>query len=165
MRIALIGLNELGLSYANIISYYHEIVCFDKSFTDIENEKVRIRHGHKVDLTIAETIEDAVKAQELILVFDVDLLDILNEIVTSEQIVILTSLIENVMDVASQISNCRFVYNPCVTQEKIVLAFEKANWNDGETMADIITIRNFYAPMMKEKPKYHMCTFDTANDL
>lgn len=159
MRACMIGLGQLGLPIAETMAKFHEVIGFD-CVPPIQ-----------AYLPLASSLSETIKARELIFISvpNVELLSKLNDIVTPDQIIVLVSIVDNVEALASTISNCRFIYNPHFTvenmlsPEKIILATEKDYTIDGETMADIITIKSFYNPMMQNRPKCIMCSFTEAN--
>lgn len=164
----MIGLGKLGLPVAEVMAMYHDVVGFDIN-------------PRTATLPIAATLEEAIQARELIFVAietPYDILDELNKIVTPDQIVVLISCCLKVREeFRPHITNCRLLYNPYLVhldgdiQEEmlsppmIIIGTDTGDLSDGDTLADVITIKGFYNSMMKNKPPCFVKTWETAEEL
>jgi UDPglucose 6-dehydrogenase len=186
LTVGFVGLGKLGLACAEVMSQ-----CYDVSGYDIyprSSDKIKILDsladtvsGKDIIFIAVQTPHDPVydgsqpithlpnKDFDYTIVKQV-LADI-NQYVNENQLVVLISTVlpgTTRRDLRACITNARFIYNPyliamgsvewdMVNPEMVILGTE-----DGDVTTDAALMRDFYAPLMQNNPRYAVGTWDEA---
>jgi UDPglucose 6-dehydrogenase len=188
-EVGFVGLGKLGLTCAEVMSTQYNVTGYD----------IYPRYSSKI--TISHLIEDAIIDKDVIFVavqtphdpiydgsqpithlpnkdFDytkvIEALDEINELVTSNQLVVLISTVlpgTTRRELHKHITNARFIYNPyliamgsvewdMVNPEMVIIGTE-----DGSITGDARLLTDFYKPLMENDPRFEIGTWDEAESI
>jgi len=186
LTVGFIGLGKLGLACAEVMSQYYEVSGYDIYPRD--SDKIKILDsladtvsGKDIIFIAVQTPHDPIydgsqpithlpnKDFDYTIVKQV-LTDI-NQYVNKNQLVVLISTVlpgTTRRELRECITNARFIYNPyliamgsvewdMVNPEMVILGTE-----DGDVTTDAALMRDFYAPLMQNNPRYAVGTWDEA---
>jgi len=186
LTVGFVGLGKLGLACAEVMSQYYNVSGYD--IYPRSSDKIKILDsladtvsGKDIIFIAVQTPHDPIydgsqpithlpnKDFDYTIVKQV--LSDINQYVNENQLVVLISTVlpgTTRRELRACITNARFIYNPyliamgsvewdMVNPEMVILGTE-----DGDVTTDAALMRDFYAPLMQNNPRYAIGTWDEA---
>jgi len=186
LTVGFIGLGKLGLACAEVMSQHYAVSGYD--IYPRSSDKIKILDsladtvsGKDIIFIAVQTPHDPIydgsqpithlpnKDFDYTIVKQV--LSDINQFVNENQLVVLISTVlpgTTRRELRECITNARFIYNPyliamgsvewdMVNPEMVILGTE-----DGDVTTDAALMRDFYAPLMQNNPRYAIGTWDEA---
>lgn len=185
-NVGFVGIGKLGLPCAEVMAQYYDVTGYD--IYPKKSDKIKISDtlentckGKDIIFVAVQTPHDPIydgsqpithlenKDFDYTIVNNV-LADI-NQYVTQDQLVVLISTVlpgTTRRELRKNITNARFIYNPyliamgsvawdMVNPEMVIIGTE-----DGSLTGDAQLLKDFYAPLMQNNPRYAIGTWDEA---
>ena len=185
-KVGFVGIGKLGLACAEVMSTHYDVTGYD--IYPRSSNKIKISdtlrgavEGKDIIFVAVQTPHDPIYdgSQPITHLANKDfdytivnqVLEEINQHVTHGQLVVLISTVlpgTTRRELRKHITNARFIYNPyliamgsvewdMVNPEMVIIGTE-----DGSLTGDAQLLKDFYAPLMENNPRYAIGTWDEA---
>lgn len=185
-NVGFIGLGKLGLPCAEVMSKHYSVTGYDiypktSTAVTISDSLEGAVTGKDIIFVAVQTPHDPkydgsqpithLPNKDFDYAIVNSVLDDINQFVTKDQLVVLISTVlpgTTRRELIHNVTNARFIYNPyliamgsvewdMVNPEMVIIGTE-----DGSLTGDAQLLKDFYAPMMENNPRYAVGTWDEA---
>lgn len=185
-NVGFIGLGKLGMPCAEVMSKHYSVTGYDiypktSTAVTISDSLEGAVTGKDIIFVAVQTPHDPkydgsqpithLPNKDFDYTIVNSVLDDINQFVTKDQLVVLISTVlpgTTRRELIHNVTNARFIYNPyliamgsvewdMVNPEMVIIGTE-----DGSLTGDAQLLKDFYAPMMENNPRYAVGTWDEA---